>query len=102
MTENTPNNKLFETNGAKALFLHKYYPNAIVKFHGILQKYPDTNTCGEIQLYLGRSFEAINENGRALDAFETVIEAQNTNNCASSLSAAWKQEAALAIQRLKK
>lgn len=70
-----------ETNGAKALLAQRYHPNAILKFHQILAKYPNNDDCGEIQFYLGQAFEAINRPGQALDAYQAVIEQSRAANC---------------------
>jgi tetratricopeptide (TPR) repeat protein len=81
--------RLQETNGAKALQAQHYYPNAILKFHHILNKYPDRNDCGEIHFYLGAAFEAINRPGQALDAYQTVIEQSQASPCEDE--AAWQR-----------
>lgn len=70
-----------ETNGAKALLAQQYHPNAILKLHQILAKYPNVNDCGEIQFYLGQALEAINRPGQALDAYQAVIEQSRAANC---------------------
>ena len=81
-TEKVTNNKLLETNGAKALFQHKFYPNAIVKFHSILEKYPDTNTCGEIvgsSLGLRSSLRYFSSSFIWSKTFKTPQEDKNTS-----------------------
>ncbi len=70
-----------EANGAKALLAQQYYPNAILKFHQILAKYPAVEDCGEIQFYLGQAFEAINRPGQASDAYQAVIEQSRAAHC---------------------
>lgn len=70
-----------EANGAKALLAQQYHPNAILKFHQILAKYPNVDDCGEIQFYLGRAFEAISRPGQASDAYQAVIEQSRAAHC---------------------
>lgn len=63
----------WEINGGRALYTQRFYTNAIVKFHKILDKYPETNDAGRLYYYLGSSFEAIDEKGRAMDAYQEVV-----------------------------
>ncbi|MEJ2628282.1 MAG: hypothetical protein P8078_06980 [bacterium] len=73
--------KIFEINGAKALFQQEYYTNSIMKFYQILESYSEFNKRGEIYYYLGHSFESIHEYGRARDAYETARqEFKNSEN----------------------
>lgn len=65
---------VLEFNGAKALYHAKYYTNAIMKYYKILERYPSINDGGEIHFLMGLSFEAIHENGRAYDAYQTALE----------------------------
>jgi TolA-binding protein len=69
-----PRIREWEINGGRALYAQRFYTNAIVKFHKILDKYPETNDAGRLYYYLGSSFEAIDEKGRAMDAFQEVVE----------------------------
>ena len=91
-----------EINGANALFDHRLYTNAIVKYHKILDKYPSNAEAGRTYFYLGKSFEAIDEPGRAVDAFQTALkrieEARTTDRALRSMEA----EANEAVRRLKK
>ncbi len=86
-----------ETNGAKALYEQQYYPNAIVKLHKILAKYPNLEDCGEIHFYLGKAFEALNKPGQAGDAYKVVLE----RLCENDVSKQRADEAHQAIARLK-
>jgi tetratricopeptide (TPR) repeat protein len=63
-----------ETNGAIALYDQHYYPNAIVKLHKVLAKYPDSKDCGERYYYLGKAFEALNNPGQAVEAYKISLE----------------------------
>jgi tetratricopeptide (TPR) repeat protein len=62
-----------EVNGAKALIKATLYTNAIMKLYKIVQRYPVIEDQGEIHFYLGRSFEAINENGRAYEVYQKAM-----------------------------
>ncbi|MFZ5514991.1 MAG: hypothetical protein ACOY90_00025 [Candidatus Zhuqueibacterota bacterium] len=86
----------WEKNGARALYDQQFYPNTIVKLHKILGKYPDIEDCGEIHFYLGKSFEALNKNGQALDAYDEAIQRHKNQNC----QAPWVDQAQTAIKKL--
>ncbi len=86
-----------ETNGAKALYEQQYYPNAIMKLHKVLAKYPNAEDCGERHFYLGKAFEAMNKPGQAIDAYKAVLE----KLCENDLSKQRAGEARQAIERLK-
>jgi hypothetical protein len=62
-----------EINGAKALYEQDYYPNAIMKLHRILKKTITKEAVINAHFYLGKSFERIDENGRALDAYKATL-----------------------------
>ncbi len=64
-----------EKNGALALFDAGFATNTVVKLHKIMQRYPSIEDGGEIQFVLGQAFEKLNENGRAMDAYQSSIEA---------------------------
>jgi hypothetical protein len=83
-------------NGAKALYTHKYYTNTVVKLHQILSRFPDTDDCGEIHYYLGKSFEQLSETGQAIDAYEESIK-RSVADCSNN----YKQKAEEAVERLK-
>lgn len=86
-----------ESNGAKALYDQHYYPNAVVKLHKILAKYPNLEDCGEIHFYLGKAFEALSKPGQARDAYKTVLD----RLCDDDVSKQRAGEARQAIERLK-
>jgi tetratricopeptide (TPR) repeat protein len=90
-------NWMQETNGAKALYEQEYYPNAIMKLHKMLAKYPNAEDCGERYFYLGKAFEALNKPGQAIDAYKAVLE----KLCENDLSQQRADEARQAIERLK-
>jgi tetratricopeptide (TPR) repeat protein len=90
-----------ETNGARALYDQKFYPNAIIKFYKILDKYNSVQNKGEINLYLGRSFEALNHPGQAIDAYQSVIDNYQGKDRISADAQKWINEAQLSIDRLK-
>ncbi len=69
-----PNLFIQEFNGAQALYSQNYYANAIIKFHKILLKYELLENTGEIYLYIGKSFEALNQPGQATDAYKIVLD----------------------------
>jgi hypothetical protein len=86
-----------ESNGAKALYDQRYYPNTIVKLHKILAKYPNLEDCGEIHFYLGKAFEALSKPGQARDAYKIVLE----RFCDDGVSKQRADEARQAIERSK-
>lgn len=86
-----------ESNGAKALYDQHYYPNAVVKLHKILAKYPNLEDCGEIHFYLGKAFEALSKPGQASDAYKIALE----RLCDDGASKQRADEARQAIERLK-
>jgi tetratricopeptide (TPR) repeat protein len=90
-----------EANGAKALYAQQYFPNAVVRLHKILAKYPDLNDCGEIYFLLGNAFEALNKPGQAIDAYQVVIEKSKEAACDGSEAKYWIEEAQKAMERLK-
>lgn len=85
-----------EKNAAKALYDQEFYPNTIVKLHKILAKYPDIKDCGEIHFYLGKSFEAMDKTGQALDAYNEAIKKHADQNC----DATWLNEAQQSVKKL--
>jgi hypothetical protein len=87
-----------EKNGAKALFDQQYFPNTVLKLHKILSRYPDVDDCGELHCYLGQSFEALDQPGQALDAYQTVIEESEESNCDHP---EWEKIAREGMERLK-
>ena len=86
-----------ETNGTQALYEQGYYPNAVVKLHKVLAKYPNVEDCGEIHFNLGRAFEALNKSGQAIDAYKVALELL----CDDDASKQRVDDARRAIERLK-
>jgi len=86
-----------ETNGAQALYEQSYFPNAVVKLHKVLAKYPALEDCGEIHFYLGKAFAALNKPGQAVDAYKIVLE----RLCENDASKQRAEDARQAIARLK-
>lgn len=86
-----------ETNGAKALFGHELYPNTIVKLNVILSKHPAAGDDYEIFYFLGKSFEAMNKNGQAEDAYKIVLKKSKETKQKSKIF----EESKLALKRLK-
>lgn len=93
-----PNKRRREMNGAEALHNQKYFSNAIIKLHKILVKYPLITDCGEMYYHLGKSFEAFDKPGQAIDAYQTVLNQYNEQGCEHQH---WYDEAQKAIERLK-
>lgn len=91
-----------EVNGAQALFSQSYYPNTVVKLHKILNKYPDVQDCGEVHFYLGRTLEALEKPGQALDAYQTAIKRCEIHKCESDIAQQRIEMAQDAVKRLKK
>jgi tetratricopeptide (TPR) repeat protein len=87
-----------ETNGAKALFTAGYFTNAIVKFYKILERYPSVNDEGEVYYYVGQSFEALKEKGRAIDAYQNALTRLNDSESSGEKERKNVQEA---LNRLK-
>ncbi|MBN1781802.1 hypothetical protein JW948_11795 [bacterium] len=75
-----------EVNGAKALFQADFHTNAIMKFYRILERYPGIEDRGEIHFYIGRSFERLEETGRAYDAYQDALERIDENDTAPEVS----------------
>ncbi len=89
-----------ETNGAKALFDFQYYTNTVIKLNKILTKYSPQNDCGEIHFFLGKSFEALNKNGQAIDAYDVVLNNYQKQSCKDEAKSRYNY-ARQAIKRLK-
>lgn len=92
---------MLEMNGARALQQQAYYPNTIIKLYKIKQKFPTSQQPGEIEFYLGKSFEHVNQVGRAIDAYQNALVELEKGEAASPLSTRIRQEATEAISRLK-
>jgi len=89
-----------EKNGAVALYDNKFYPNAIIKMHKIVNTNSEANDCGELYYLMGKSFEAINKSGQAIDHYNLALEQIKLTNCSESASA-WQPDARDALERLK-
>jgi hypothetical protein len=76
-----------------------YPTNAIVKYYTILKRYPAVQNDGEIQFCLGRSFEALKEIGRALDAYQAALE--QVNGSTETQVSERKSQIEAAINRLR-
>ncbi len=68
----------FEINGARALYDHQYYPNTIIKFMKIQNKYSAERDQGKIDYYIAKSFEELNDPGQARDAYQRALDEVNT------------------------
>ena len=90
-----------EKNGANALYDQEYFPNSIIKYHKILDKYRAIHDCGEIYFYLGKSFEALNKTGQAFDSYKLAIQHNQGQNCQDSKTQKWLTEAQKSLERLK-
>lgn len=86
-----------ETNGAQALYEQGYFPNAVVKLHKVLAKYPSREDCGEVHYDLGKAFEALQKNGQAVDAYKIVLERACDNGASQQRAEAARE----ALARLK-
>lgn len=87
-------------NGARDLYRQAYYTNTILKVTKILARYPGVADCGELHLYLGRAFEALNKPGQAIDAYKIVVNKSAADSCNGSGSLDWTEEAQEALRRL--
>jgi hypothetical protein len=87
-----------EKNGARALLNQQYYPNSVMKLLRILNRYPNVQDCGELHSYLGQSFEALDQPGQATDAYQTVIQQGEKEDCKNSK---WIEIARQGLERLK-
>lgn len=90
-----------EKNGARALYEQSLYPNSIIKYHKIIEKYDADEECGEIHFYLGKSFEALNQIGQAVDAYEQAIHQLQQPGCDNPNAEKWSAEAQQTIEKLK-
>ncbi len=91
----TPESWTPVVNGALALFRQDYYPNAIIKFHKILDSgLPEQRRC-EVFFYLGRAFEAMSRPGQAIEAYRAALDDSSEKN------AEWTKPSREAVERLK-
>jgi hypothetical protein len=103
VTENGNMNLLInrEKNGAIALYENGFYPNAIVKMHKILNDHDQLKNCGELYFLMGKSFEAIDKKGQAIDHYKLAIKNYSTSNCDGLTYRDWYSDAEKALERLK-
>jgi hypothetical protein len=90
----------YEINGATALFDHQYYPNAIIKFHKIRNKYEPARDQGKIEFLIGQSFEALGDSGQAVDSYHSALNEYARTKKNDSASPSWLDEAMQALQKL--
>jgi len=90
-----------EKNGARALFEQEFYTNSIIKYHKIIDNYDAVKDYGEIHFYLGKSFEAMNQTGQAIDAYQEAINRCQKQGCDTDNAKRRLTEARQAIDRLK-
>ncbi len=90
-----------EMNGARALYSQSYYPNTIIRLYKIMSKYVKIDDCGEIHYYLGKSFEALDKKGQALDAYEVALKKHEEQGCHIQQSNAWYPDVRHSIEKLK-
>ena len=86
-----------ELNAAKAMYDQEYYTNSVVKLHKVLGRYADIADCGEVNLYLGKSFEELDESGQAIDNYQ--LSAEKAGGC-GDLGDEIADEAQQAVRRL--
>lgn len=89
-----------ESNGAQALLLQHFYPNAVLKLHKIIAKYPDQGDCGENSFYLGQAFAALQKPGQALDAYRAAVAAGTGEHCDDGNDTRWSIAAQKALESL--
>ena len=90
----TPEWKM-QLNAARAMYDQRLYPNAVVKLHKILDRFSKRADCGDVSLYLAKSFEALDEPGQALDNYHQALDI--ARRCEDERISG---EAATAIRRL--
>jgi hypothetical protein len=86
-----------EINGALALYDHHYYPNTIIKFMKIQSKYGAKRDQGEIDYYIAKSFEELNDPGQARDAYQRALDEVNKGDGSDQT---WVADARVALKRL--
>lgn len=92
---------LQEKNGARALYEQKYYPNAVIKYHKLLDVYQNQSDCGELHFFLARALESLENTGQAVDAYQDVIKRVEAQKCSGPEAQQWYTEAQQALKRLK-
>ncbi len=91
----------YEVNGARALHHQMFYPNAVMKMMHILKKYAHFDDRGIVQLYLGQSFEAMNQSGRALEAYQKAVKQASQDSSESVINQDILNQANAGIDRIK-
>ena len=86
-----------ELNAAKAMVDQEFYTNSVVKLYKVLNRYASMADCGEVNLYLGKSFEELDESGQAIDNYQ--IAAEKADVCGDS-GEKIANEAQRAVRRL--
>ncbi|KAA3660818.1 MAG: hypothetical protein DWQ10_05860 [Calditrichaeota bacterium] len=89
-------------NGGIDLLQQDFYTNAIIKFHKTLKTYVQVKDCGEIYFYLGQAFEALENEGQALEAYSNSISENDEQACQDAPSAHRREKSEKALQRLKR
>jgi len=90
----------YEINGAAALLDHQYYPNAIIKFTKIQNKYDPQRDRGKIDFLIGQSFEALGDSGQARDSYQSAVNEYAQTKTENDRSPSWILQANQAIQNL--
>jgi len=91
-----------ELNGARALQHHRFFTNAIVKYHKMLRAHQALAGCGIIQQELAFCFEKIQQPGQALDFYLVSRTLLAENPCHLSDSRERLELIDAALARLKK
>jgi translation initiation factor 2 beta subunit (eIF-2beta)/eIF-5 len=86
-------------NGIRALFNQQFYANTIVKIQQYFNYFVVLSDCGEMDYYVGKSFEMLNQFGQAIDAYETSIAKNKNENCPHQK---WGKLSATRIEQIKK
>lgn len=86
-----------ELNAARAMVQQRLLTNAVVKLHRLINRHTHMDDCGEALLLLGKSYEALDESGQAIDFYQAA--ADKGSVCKDGAIA---QEARAAQQRLTK
>ena len=90
-----------EINGAKALYDYGYYTNAAVKLCKIRDKYTDDQDCGESDYWLGKSLEAVNYTGHAMDAYQKALDEFKRSKCRGRTNVQWVNDSKQRLLELK-
>ncbi|MBN2425590.1 MAG: hypothetical protein JXB44_11245 [Calditrichaceae bacterium] len=92
---------ILEINGAKALYDYGYYTNAAVKLCKIRDKYSDDQDCGEADYWLGKSLEAVNYTGHAIDAYQKALDEFKRSKCRGRTNVEWVNDSKQRLTELK-